>query len=66
MEISISPETKKLIDEASKKLNLNDEDVITVALESYIKLSEDPELAEELEMWEDLGNEELENFEKSL
>lgn len=66
MEISVSPKTKRLIDEASKKLNLNDEAVINVALESYIKLSEDIELKQELKMWERASDEALENFEKGF
>ena len=65
MEISVSPKTKKLIDDASKKLNLNSEATITIALQSYLN-SEDRGLKREIEMWENLGNEALENFEKSL
>ena len=65
MEISVSPKTKKLIDDASKKLNLNSEATITIALQSYLN-SEDKGLKREFEMWENLGNEALENFEKSL
>ena len=62
MEISVSPKTKRLIDKASEKLNLDSESTISLILESYLKVSEDPELAEELEMWEEAGVEDLNDF----
>jgi len=62
MEISVSPKTKRLIDKASEKLNLDSESAIYLILESYLKVSEDPELAEELEMWEKAGVEDLNDF----
>ncbi|MEK6895066.1 MAG: hypothetical protein AABX48_00945 [Nanoarchaeota archaeon] len=66
MEITISSKTKKLIEEASKELNLDSETTITIAIESYLENRIDSDLKKELEGWEELGIEALENFEKSL
>jgi len=66
MEISISPQTKKLIEEASKKLNINSEAIISIAVRSYLENTLDPELKAEFEVWDKESDEALENFEKSL
>lgn len=64
MEIEISQKTRKLIEKASKELNLDSETTITIAIESYLKSNENSELKEELEIWENASNEDLDNFNK--
>ena len=66
MEITVSNKTKKLIDEVSHKLDLDGEETIVIALESYLRVQNDPNLKKELEIWEEASSEALNNFEESL
>ncbi|KHO55249.1 MAG: hypothetical protein QT10_C0004G0036 [archaeon GW2011_AR19] len=63
MEKQLSLETIKLIEKASKQLNMNKELVIVSAIKSYL---EEAELKREFESWDKLSDEALENFEKVL
>ena len=63
MEKQLSLETIKLIEKASKQLNMNKELVIVSAIKSYL---EEAELKREFESWDKLSDEALENFEKIL
>ncbi len=65
MEIEISEETYKDVENASKELGINEKEVIAKALKLYLlNLKAQLMLKEELEIWESASIEDLANFNK--
>jgi len=63
MENKISQKTIKIIEDASRQLNMNAEVMISLAIKAYL---EEKELQEELEVWNQASDEDFSRFEKEL
>jgi len=67
MEIGISEENKKKIEEVSKTFGLKKKDVVNRALSLYLdSLNQFLDLKNELKIWDSLSDEALSNFEKRI
>ncbi len=66
MELTLSPEIKHRVAEASEKSGLNESELIKKAILLYLDtIKKQVDLKKEFDAWEKVSDEALENFEKS-
>ncbi len=67
MEIDIPEDTQKKISEASRKLGIDEEELVDKAILHFLNdVNEYVEIKKEFDQWEKLSDEALVKFEKSL
>jgi len=67
MQIEISKDTSRKIEEASKVLGIKRNNIIDRAILVYLdSIQKQLELKKEMKLWDELSDEALVNFEKSL
>ena len=67
MEIEISEDMLENIEKASKKLDLDEKELVSRAIKLYLyNIKSYMDLKEELEVWEKAGAEDLVKFEKQI
>jgi hypothetical protein len=67
MEVEISEDVSKKVNEASRILGIGEQEIVDRALLVYLdNMNKYLQLKKEMEAWDVLSDEALENFEKSL